>query len=168
MKLLVLLRGINVSGRNIIKMDSLRQVLADAGFFGVQTYIQSGNIILDADSPTEVKSRIQALIREHWNLEIPAIVLSKDELQQAISRNPFDGDPQSYLTFFDTVPDAAAQRAFPFEKYLPDDIRIDGRIGYIRYATGSTKLTNAVIEKKLGVCTSRNLRTCTTLLGMLC
>ena len=41
---LALLRGINVSGHNMIKMDVLKKVLTDIGFKDVQTYIQSGNV----------------------------------------------------------------------------------------------------------------------------
>jgi uncharacterized protein (DUF1697 family) len=43
---IVLLRGINVGARNRIAMPALRDALADAGFDGVQTYVQSGNVVL--------------------------------------------------------------------------------------------------------------------------
>lgn len=42
---IALLRGINVSGKNIIKMEALKNMFFDLGFEKVQTYIQSGNVI---------------------------------------------------------------------------------------------------------------------------
>ena len=45
---LALLRGINVSGHNMIKMDVLKSVLENAGFQNVRTYIQSGNVFVDS------------------------------------------------------------------------------------------------------------------------
>jgi len=42
---IALLRGINVGGKNIIKMEQLNQIFDEMGFFDVKTYIQSGNVI---------------------------------------------------------------------------------------------------------------------------
>ena len=44
---LALLRGINVSGHNMIKMDTLKNLLENAGFQNVRTYIQTGNVFID-------------------------------------------------------------------------------------------------------------------------
>ena len=46
---LVLLRGINVSGHNMMKMDALKKALENIGFLNVQTYIQTGNVFVDTD-----------------------------------------------------------------------------------------------------------------------
>ena len=46
---LALLRGINVSGHNMIKMEVLKTLLEKAGFQNIQTYIQSGNVFVDSD-----------------------------------------------------------------------------------------------------------------------
>ena len=46
---IILLRGINVSGKNKIQMVALRQLLNELNFQNVQTYIQSGNIVLDSE-----------------------------------------------------------------------------------------------------------------------
>ena len=46
---LALLRGINVSGHNMIKMDALKTALENIGFQNVQTYIQSGNVFVDSE-----------------------------------------------------------------------------------------------------------------------
>lgn len=48
---IVLLRGVNVSGKNSIKMAVFKTILSDNGFKNVTTYIQSGNIVLSSDLP---------------------------------------------------------------------------------------------------------------------
>ena len=48
-KHLALLRGINVSGHNMIKMDALKKMLENMGFQNVETYIQSGNVFVDSE-----------------------------------------------------------------------------------------------------------------------
>lgn len=52
---LALLRGINVSGHNMIKMDMLKTVLENIGFQNVQTYIQSGNVFVDTEEENAAK-----------------------------------------------------------------------------------------------------------------
>ena len=52
---LALLRGINVSGHKMIKMDALKKALENIGFQLVQTYIQSGNVFVDTDEENSVK-----------------------------------------------------------------------------------------------------------------
>ena len=52
MRQIVLLRGINIGPRNRIAMPRLREVLRDAGFADVATYVQSGNVLLTSDAPS--------------------------------------------------------------------------------------------------------------------
>ena len=63
---LALLRGINVSGHNMIKMEVLKTLLEKAGFQNVQTYIQSGNVFVDSDEAhgASVGFKIKQEIRE--------------------------------------------------------------------------------------------------------
>ena len=49
-RFVVLLRGINVGGKNKLPMADLRAALGDAGYADVSTYIQSGNIALSAET----------------------------------------------------------------------------------------------------------------------
>lgn len=62
-----LLRGINVGGKNKIKMAELREVLADAGLGNVRTYIQSGNLIFDSsqDAPS-LESLLKRSIQQEF------------------------------------------------------------------------------------------------------
>ena len=66
------MRGINVSGKNIIKMDALRKMFADSGFKNVQTYIQSGNVIFETKKVTTsvLEKNISGKIEKEFDLEI--------------------------------------------------------------------------------------------------
>ncbi|NBL65990.1 DUF1697 domain-containing protein [Flavobacterium sp. NST-5] len=88
---LILLRGVNVSGKNIIKMERLREVLSQNGFENVKTYIQSGNILLESDekNPDKVAAEIELLIAKHFDLSVSAIAVSKKTLKQVLEENPF-------------------------------------------------------------------------------
>lgn len=64
------LRGINVSGKNIIKMEDLREIFDSLGFKNTTTYIQSGNVLFEADennvrASIEKKLRVSATTR-NW------------------------------------------------------------------------------------------------------
>jgi uncharacterized protein (DUF1697 family) len=99
---LVLLRGINVGGRNKVPMAELRSVLEDLGFSNVSTYIASGNVFLDAElSAAKVASRIEAALPKAFKLDAELIriaVLSRVELEAIVKRRPkgFGDEPRKY------------------------------------------------------------------------
>ena len=69
---LALLRGINVSGHNMIKMDALKKMLENMGFQNVETYIQSGNVFVDSEeeNAASVGFKIkQEIFATHWALD---------------------------------------------------------------------------------------------------
>ena len=65
---IALLRGINVGGHRKVPMAELRQLMSDLGFDHVKTYIQSGNIIFNADTEDTVQlaEKIQKAILRHF------------------------------------------------------------------------------------------------------
>ena len=73
---LALLRGINVSGHNMIKMDVLKKVLTDIGFKDVQTYIQSGNVFFKSkeENASAVGFQIKQEIFKSFGYEVPVVV----------------------------------------------------------------------------------------------
>jgi uncharacterized protein (DUF1697 family) len=99
---LVLLRGINVGGKNIVAMASLKRCLEDLGFAEVSTYIASGNVLLASDeSAAEIRSRIEAALTRSFNLDselIKVLVLSRSQLRAVIDRKPkgFGEQPEKY------------------------------------------------------------------------
>ena len=99
---LVLLRGINVGGKNKVPMGELRELLADLGFENVRTYIQSGNVILQSDlKAATVARKIEKALPERFKLDtelIRVLVLSRAELEAAIDKRPkgFGAKPGTY------------------------------------------------------------------------
>ena len=99
---LVLLRGINVGGRNKVPMAELRAVLEDLGFSNVSTYIASGNVLLDSHlSAPKVASTIEDALPKAFKLHSELIriaVLSRAELEAVVKHRPpgFGDEPAKY------------------------------------------------------------------------
>lgn len=99
---LILLRGINVGGKNKVPMSVLKKCLEELGFSNVSTYIASGNVILESDkSADEIKTRIEKALPENFNLDselIKVLVLTHDQLQAIIDHRPkgFGEQPKKY------------------------------------------------------------------------
>lgn len=169
------LRGINVGGHRIIKMAELRQVLAQAGYAEVQTYIQSGNLVFASKELDTAKHahNLTQLILGHFGFKVPVMVLLPKDLERILASNPYLGSElmASAPVYFSILSDAPAPEkflaleavSFPHEYFS-----IVGNCIYAIYpkGTGKAKLNHAFFEKKLGVSmTTRNLRTMTTMLG---
>ena len=89
MKYIVLLRGINISGKNKIAMNELKNVLESNNYSDVITYLNSGNVILTSDNNKEyIVDDIKTLIKKKYNLEIPVYVTSHLELKDILEHNP--------------------------------------------------------------------------------
>lgn len=84
---LALLRGINISGKNIIKMSELTEVLISAGFENVKTVLNSGNILFTAEE-ANYQQTIQKLIKEKFDLTVPVHILTIDQLKILIAKAP--------------------------------------------------------------------------------
>ena len=99
---LVLLRGINVGGKNKVPMAELRAALEELGFSNVSTYIASGNVLLDSNlGAPKVAAKIEAALPKAFKLDAELIrvaVLSADELEAVVKRRPkgFGDEPAKY------------------------------------------------------------------------
>jgi uncharacterized protein (DUF1697 family) len=97
---IALLRGINVGGKNIIKMENLKQCFIDIGFHDAKTYIQSGNIIFSTNEMDKIKLRktIEKQILKTFSLAIQAAVFTANELQEIIEQSPknFGSEPAKF------------------------------------------------------------------------
>jgi uncharacterized protein (DUF1697 family) len=171
---IVLLRGINVGPRNRVAMPVLREALADAGFGGVRTYVQSGNVVLDSKAkPDKLAKTCERLIADTFDLDIAVVVRTRDELAEVVERNPL-GDvadnPKRYqVTFLSEALDDDAVSGLA--DLAADDERLAaiGREVYAWHPGGAarSKLWAKLAGKGLGVtATARNWTTVTTLLGM--
>ncbi len=84
----MLLRGINVGGRNKVSMADLRTLLSDAGFADVSTYIQSGNVLLTAPARTGLETEIEALLADGLGLDLVVVVRTADQVRSVVAEAP--------------------------------------------------------------------------------
>jgi uncharacterized protein (DUF1697 family) len=171
---LALLRGINVSGHNMIKMDALKTTLEDIGFQNVQTYIQSGNVFVDTDeeNAAAVGFKIKQEIFKVFGHEVPVVVINKDDLKACFENNPFLNEKEVdtkklYVAFVSVELRPESINDLKISQFKPDEARIDGNKIFIKYAVGAgkTRFDQKYIEKKLNVtATIRNWNTVSQLL----
>ncbi len=109
---LALLRGINVGGSNKVAMADLRDVVASLGHTGVSTYIQSGNVLFTArggaaQDATALAADLERAIAQAFGLRLRVVVLSRADLAQVISDNPYRDEPNPkfvHAMFFPAEP----------------------------------------------------------------
>jgi uncharacterized protein (DUF1697 family) len=99
-KYVALLRGINVGGKNLIKMTELKARFESLGFHNVITYIQSGNVVFGADESDQAKltGRIEKALSKTFNYKSRVVVRSQKEMKNIVARAPrgFGSDPATY------------------------------------------------------------------------
>lgn len=174
-KYIVLLRGINVGGKNKLPMVELRTLLSENGYENVTTYIQSGNIFLNSvKTIDEININIKQLINQQFDYEIPVVTLTEAEITKCISNNLYlkieDNLKNLHVTFLNAIPSKESIECFTMQKATNDAYTIEGKVIYLHTPDGyrNTKFTNGVFEKKLKVqATTRNWRTTTKLFEMI-
>lgn len=171
-----ILRGINVSGHRIIKMDALKKLCLSLDFYNIKTYIQSGNIIFEA-IPTESKiisNRLKIAIEKEFGFDVPVITLTQSELESIITSNPYVNDKSKdpsffHITFLSDWPiEQNIEQLTPID-LKKDNYKIIDKVIYLFCPDGysNSKLTNNLFEKKLKVtATTRNWKTANELLKL--
>lgn len=166
---IVLLRGINVSGKNKLPMQDLRKMLSDLGYQNVQTYIQSGNIILDSEKKkNNIEKEIKEEIKLRFKYDVPVIARTIDGIQKAIQRNPYPMENEKVIAVI-FLSEPVTITNIEINKAEEDQFTILEDVIYIYCPSGfgRSKLTINVFEKKLNVsATSRNWRTTNKLLEL--
>lgn len=171
-----ILRGINVSGQKIIKMDALCNAYKDLGFENVKTYIQSGNVIFQSDksNQNEIGRIISKKIETQFGFEVPILIMNIQELKEIIRNNPFLNDKsmdisQLYVTFLSSKPEFDKFEVIKNGKYNGEQIEMINKAIYLFCPNGygKTKLSNTFLENKLKVtATTRNWKTTLELLSI--
>jgi len=173
-----LLRAVNLAGKNSVAMAELRAWIEELGFSNPRTLLQSGNVVFDArdQASARLEARLEADARKRFKFDIPFVVRTADEMARVVERNPFPkeaaADPGRLLVVFTKGPIAAANvKALQAAIVGRETVRGDGTHLYAVYPDGQgrSKLTAAVIERKLGVVgTGRNWNTVLKLKEMAC
>lgn len=178
-----LLRGVNVGGVKLAMAD-LRAVLSSLGYADVSTYIQSGNALFSADGaePAGLAADIEAALEAQLGMRPRVLVLTRDELAQAVKDNPYPDEPNPkavHAVFLAGTPGPeqvavlaeATQKAT--EKGSRDSAQYVGRVLYLHTPDGFGRSELAVqLARRAGPMsakgagTARNWATVTKLLGL--
>lgn len=177
-KYVALLRGINVGGKNKIKMAELRAAMERLGLSEVQTYIQSGNILFESDDDEQtLRIMIEQMIEQKFGLSIPTILRTSDELQEIVRNCPFSNQEiaeaeasseveSMYVTMLLDAPDAERMEKLKAFDFKGDQFSIQGRDVYMLFQQSIRNSKLAVQVEKLGVPTTRNWKTMNKLISM--
>lgn len=164
-----ILRGINVSGQKLVKMDTLRVTFEKLGFQNVTTYVQSGNVVFSgkAQKSEELAQIIARQINKDFGFEVPVIVMTIDRLKNIIDNNPFVTDSNKekaflHVTFLSSKPGKFDPNAIEEKKSNGEEFFFTDNAVYLYCPNGygKTKLNNTFLETKLKVpATTRNWKT---------
>jgi uncharacterized protein (DUF1697 family) len=157
-------------------MAQLRAVLTRLGYQRVQTYLQSGNVIIDPGTPglRQLPASLERVIADEFGLEVRVMVRTQKELAEVATEHPF-GDGQFdhsrlHVIFMETSPTADRVADLDPDRSPPDSFEVRGREVFLSYPNGQgrSKLDLAYFERVLGVAgTARNWNTITKLLAMM-
>jgi uncharacterized protein (DUF1697 family) len=173
---IAMLRGINVGGHKLIKMDKLRSSFEALGFRSVKTYIQSGNVVFKARkaSPSALSTKIEEKILSDFGFAVSVITRSSDEIETTITGNPLlrerGIDPQKvHVMFLSASPSAAALQQLTALTTEPDRCRCSGKEIYFYFPNGVSQsvLFKSPVDRILAVVTTtRNWKTVNSLRQM--
>lgn len=163
------LRGINVSGHRVIKMDALKKSYAELGFTNILTYIQSGNVIFQFKKSEHLKieNMIKNKISDEYGFDVPVIVKDARDLKNVIKNNSFLNNKnvdlsKLHVTFLSAIPAKSEVKRIKEIDFSPEEFIICDDILYLYCpgGYGNTKLNNNFFENKLKVkATNRNWKT---------
>ncbi len=172
----VLIRGINVGGKNKVPMAALRAALTDAGLDDVRTYIQSGNVLVDAASRScaDVNVLVGDVLRASFSVDTPVVTVTADTLRAAVESAPEGfGESDEYrwdvIFLRETLPPDEAFAAVKARDGV-DAAWQGSDVLYFRRSeaqAGKSYLSKIVSTPEYKHMTIRNWRTTTTLASML-
>lgn len=175
---LILLRGINVGGKNKIPMAALRKCLEDAGYARVSTYIASGNVLVDSDkSAAQIKKEIEQLLPATFKLDsdlVKVLVLTPAQLHHIIKNKPkgFGDSPDTYhsdVAFLIDISSNKALKAFSIREGV-DSVWPGTGVVYIQRLSAErtkSKLSKIAASPLYASMTLRNWNTTTKLAELL-
>ncbi len=160
-----LLRAVNVGGTGKLPMADLRAMAEEAGYAGVRTYIQSGNLLVTTDQTADqVKATLEAQLEAYADKPVGVFVRTVDALQALLAANPFPqaAPNQVMIVFLDSDPPQdllADAKGHKTEEIVPG-----ARAVYVHYPDGMGRSKLRVPALSQG--TARNVNTVTKLVAL--
>lgn len=165
---IALLRGINVGGHNKIAMAELRALCEKLGLGGVQSYIQSGNLVFTAaEPPLRIETRIEQGIDKTFGLKIDVVVRTAAQWLETVKENPLKEacakEPNLVMLALSKKPPRSDTVAALRARAAADEhVEAGGGAIWIHYGSGMgrSKLSPALLDRLVGSSvTTRNWRT---------
>ena len=154
---MALIRGINVGSAKRVKMAGLRAALEAAGYEDVQTYVQSGNVVLRSGSSAK---QVAADVAQATGFDVDVMVRSAKQIAAVVDGNPYpevEDGKKLHVAFLE-----GGKPALPDGDFAPEAFTLRGKELYVSLPGGmqNSKLVKALSEKQLGVrATWRNWNT---------
>ncbi len=168
-KFVVLFRGINVGGNNIVPMAFLKKEFEKHGFRNVHTILNSGNVIFETSSQKEdeILAEINSILKKNFIFLVPAILISFSGIEKIVEENPFKKilitpDLRLYVTFTNgssmstlSIPYKSSDESFRLIRILGDSI-----FSVLDVSKNKTPTAMSILEKEYGKnITTRNWNT---------
>jgi uncharacterized protein (DUF1697 family) len=169
-----LLRGINVGGKNVLRMKELVALLENIGSQNVKTYIQSGNAVFqnEEEDASLLSNRIGTAIKNSHGFEPRVVLLGLAEIEKAVGSNPFfeaESEPKTlHVHFLSSMPENPDFDALESIRSGSERFALKDGVFYLHApdGIGRSKLA-ANAERLLGVpMTGRNWQTVCKVLAM--
>lgn len=163
----ILLRGINVGGRNKIQMKDLRASLSALNLKNIQTYIQSGNIFLESeDSSLLVEETIRTCLQKKFQISVPVFLYTEQKWKKIIEENPLSRYADNplygkYLNITFLKENLTQEEKLKIEKYKSEgeDFVVGDLCFYGWYGNGFGRSKMAETISKIRNGTTRNWNT---------
>lgn len=169
---IALLRGINVGGKNVIKMADLKRVFEKIELYEVKTYIQSGNVLFKSDyTEEELRNKIEYEIEVFFGFPVKVILRTLEELERIVLNCPFSKEKileaeslsekeSLYVALFSHAPLKEKLDSLNIYRSESEDYRIVGREVYLLFYNSirNSKLANNIQKLDISV-TVRNWKT---------
>jgi uncharacterized protein (DUF1697 family) len=156
------LRAINLGAKRKFPKADIVAAVEAAGFTDVETYINTGNVRFDTTmrSRARIEAALEKAFLEDRGFEVPTMVFTPKELVEiAEHASSFGHGGRHYVSLLKEAPTAAAIEKVEAVSTADEVAKVGGRAVHLLLGDNyhEAKLTNATIEKHLGVATNRNL-----------
>lgn len=162
------LRAINLGATRKFPKDAIREAVEAAGGRDVETYINTGNVLLTTSlrSRARVEAALERAFAADRGFEVPTVVLTPTELSVTTAdadelAAEADSLGMQYVSLLKDEPTAEQVREIEAVEYAGERLVVRGRAAHLlldqRDSYHLSKLSNAFVEKRLGVATSRNV-----------
>ena len=156
------LRAINLGATRKFPKASIIKAVEDAGFTDVATHINTGNVRFDTAlrSRAKIEAALEKAFAAEAGFEVPTVVFTQKELREiAEEAASFGHGGKHYVSLLKEAPTATAVKAIEDSNTTDEVARVGGRAVHLLLGDNyhEARLTNASVEKHLGVATNRNL-----------